>query len=141
MDDNGDLLHRMPQMEAGLEVVDLDIRPVFRTRLLDPRGRGTAAALPIVPVSDAVADHPGEPRIPAITPLLPEVDEVYDALVLATRDYVTKNGFTDVVFGLSGGIDSSLVALIAADALGPEHVHAVSMPSRYSSDHSRSDAE
>jgi NAD+ synthase (glutamine-hydrolysing) len=69
------------------------------------------------------------------------VAEVYDALVLATRDYVTKNGFTDVVFGLSGGIDSSLVAVIAADALGPEHVHAVSMPSRYSSDHSRTDAD
>ena len=66
---------------------------------------------------------------------------MYDALVLATRDYVTKNGFTDVVFGLSGGIDSSLVALIAADALGPEHVHAVSMPSRYSSEGSKTDAE
>jgi NAD+ synthase (glutamine-hydrolysing) len=66
---------------------------------------------------------------------------VYDALVLATRDYVTKNGFTDVVFGLSGGIDSSLVALIAADALGPERVHAVSMPSRYSSEGSKTDAE
>ncbi|MEQ1788266.1 MAG: NAD(+) synthase, partial [Acidimicrobiales bacterium] len=67
--------------------------------------------------------------------------EVYDALVLATHDYVTKNGFTDVVFGLSGGIDSSLVAVIAADALGPKHVHAVSMPSRYSSGHSMTDAE
>jgi NAD+ synthase (glutamine-hydrolysing) len=53
---------------------------------------------------------------------------------------VTKNGFSDVVIGLSGGIDSSLVAAIAADALGPEHVHGVSMPSRYSSDHSRNDA-
>jgi NAD+ synthase (glutamine-hydrolysing) len=72
---------------------------------------------------------------------LPPVEEVYDALVLATRDYVTKNGFTDVVFGLSGGIDSSLVALIAADAIGPEHVHAVSMPSRYSSEGSKTDAE
>ena len=61
--------------------------------------------------------------------------------MLATRDYVLKNGFTDVVFGLSGGIDSSLVALIAADAIGPEHVHAVSMPSRYSSEGSRTDAD
>jgi NAD+ synthase (glutamine-hydrolysing) len=76
-----------------------------------------------------------------VTPLEDPAAEVYDALVLATHDYVAKNGFTDVVFGLSGGIDSSLVAAICADALGPEHVHAVSMPSRYSSDHSRSDAE
>ncbi len=61
--------------------------------------------------------------------------------MLGTHDYVTKNGFSDVVIGLSGGIDSSLVAVVAADALGPEHVHGVSMPSRYSSDHSRSDAQ
>src|SRR5262249_8446645 len=61
-------------------------------------------------------------------------------LVLGTRDYVLKNGFTDVVIGLSGGVDSSLVAAIAVDALGAEHVHGVSMPSRYSSDGSRDDA-
>ncbi len=67
--------------------------------------------------------------------------EIYDALVLGTRDYVRKNGFTDVVLGLSGGIDSSLVAAIAVDALGAEHVTGVLMPSRYSSDHSISDAE
>jgi len=65
---------------------------------------------------------------------------VYTALVLGTRDYLGKNGFTDVVVGLSGGIDSSLVATIAVDAVGAAHVHGVSMPSRYSSDHSRSDA-
>ena len=67
--------------------------------------------------------------------------ELYDALVLGTRDYCRKNGFSDVVIGLSGGIDSTIVACIAADALGAEHVHGVSMPSRYSSDHSKSDAE
>ena len=67
--------------------------------------------------------------------------EVYEALVLGTRDYVTKNGFTDVVIGLSGGIDSSLVAVIAADALGAEHVVGVLMPSRFSSDGSITDAE
>ena len=60
--------------------------------------------------------------------------------MLGTGDYCRKNGFTDVVIGLSGGIDSTLVACIAADALGAEHVHGVSMPSRYSSDHSKSDA-
>ena len=141
VDDNGELVHRMPQLREGIGVVDLDIRPVFRTRLLDPRGRDTAPALPVVRVSSAVADHPGDVRPPAVHDLLPRVDEVYDALVLATRDYVTKNGFTDVVFGLSGGIDSSLVALIAADAIGAEHVHAVSMPSRYSSEGSKTDAD
>jgi NAD+ synthase (glutamine-hydrolysing) len=73
-------------------------------------------------------------------PLEPD-RELYDALVLGTRDYCAKNGFSDVVIGLSGGIDSTIVACIAADALGPEHVHGVSMPSRYSSDHSKSDAE
>ena len=71
---------------------------------------------------------------------LEPLDEVWQALVTATRDYVRKNGFSEVVIGLSGGIDSSAVAAIAADALGPEHTHGVSMPSRYSSDGSRSDA-
>ncbi len=141
VDDDGELVARLPQLTEVVAVVDLDIRPVFRTRLLDPRGRDTAPALPIVPVSPPVAAHPGAARLPEVVPLLDPVAEVYDALVLATRDYVHKNGFTDVVFGLSGGIDSSLVAVLAADALGPEHVHAVSMPSRYSSDHSRTDAE
>jgi NAD+ synthase (glutamine-hydrolysing) len=141
VDDNGDLLARLPQLREQVEVVDLDIRPVFRTRLLDPRGRDTANALPVVHVSDAVVDHPEPARPPKVAPLLDPVAEVYEALVLATRDYVTKNGFTDVVFGLSGGIDSSLVAVIAADAVGAEHVHAVSMPSRYSSTGSRTDAE
>jgi NAD+ synthase (glutamine-hydrolysing) len=68
------------------------------------------------------------------------VDEVHAALVLGTHDYVTKNGFSDVVVGLSGGIDSSLVAAVAVDALGADHVHGVSMPSRYSSEGSRTDA-
>ncbi len=140
VDDRGDMVHRSPQLEEIVEVVDLDIRPVFRTRLLDPRGRDTAAPLPVVTISGAVADHPGEPRLPVVRPLLSSIDEVYDALVLATRDYVHKNGFTDVVFGLSGGIDSSLVAVIAADAIGAEHVHAVSMPSRYSSEGSTTDS-
>ena len=69
-----------------------------------------------------------------------ELARVYDALVLGTRDYVRKNGFTDVVLGLSGGIDSALVAAVAVDALGADHVHGVSMPSRYSSEGSKTDA-
>ena len=141
VDDFGELLVRAPQLRECVQIVDLDVRPAFRTRLLDPRGRDSAAALPVVAISGPVADHPGPPRPPEVTALLGTVAEVYEALVLATHDYVTKNGFTDAVFGLSGGIDSSLVAVIAADALGPEHVHAVSMPSRYSSEGSRTDAE
>jgi NAD+ synthase (glutamine-hydrolysing) len=75
-----------------------------------------------------------------LAPVLDPEAEVYEALVLGTRDYVAKNGFTDAVIGLSGGIDSSLVAAIAVDALGPGRVHGVTMPSRYSSDGSVADA-
>jgi NAD+ synthase (glutamine-hydrolysing) len=95
--------------------------------------------LPEIAVSEArLGEHHEEPRV---EPLLPPVREVYEALVLGTRDYVRKNGFSDVLIGLSGGIDSSLVAAIAVDALGPERVVGVLMPSRYSSDHSVTDAE
>jgi NAD+ synthase (glutamine-hydrolysing) len=83
------------------------------------------------------------PRLLEPSPLLPALEpleEVYQALVLGTRDYVHKNGFRKVTMGLSGGIDSSLVAAIAVDALGAENVIGVSMPSRFSSDHSKSDA-
>jgi NAD+ synthase (glutamine-hydrolysing) len=141
VDDDGEVIARSPQLTEHVQVVDLDIPPVFRTRLLDPRGRDFAPALPVVPVTGPADAHPEPERVPSITPLLDPVAEVYDALVLATRDYVHKNGFTDAVLGLSGGVDSSLVAVIAADALGPDRVHAVSMPSRYSSDHSMTDAE
>jgi NAD+ synthase (glutamine-hydrolysing) len=107
--------------------------------LLDPRGRDTGPALPVIEVSS----EPGAdgPRIaPIVEPSLHPVREVYEALVLGTRDYVRKNRFHDVVIGLSGGIDSSLVAAIAVDALTPGHVHGVSMPSRFSSEHSKTDA-
>jgi NAD+ synthase (glutamine-hydrolysing) len=70
-----------------------------------------------------------------------DAEQLYAALVLGLRDYVHKNGFSSVLLGLSGGIDSALVAAIACDAIGPENVHAVSMPSAYSSEHSRGDAE
>jgi NAD+ synthase (glutamine-hydrolysing) len=82
----------------------------------------------------------GDPKVNGTAPVLEPEAEVYEALVLGTRDYVAKNGFTDAVIGLSGGIDSSLVAAVAVDALGPEHVHGVTMPSRYSSDGSVGDA-
>src|SRR3954454_6793915 len=77
---------------------------------------------------------------PVASPLLDDEAEVYHSLVLGTRDYVHKNGFETVIVGVSGGIDSSLVAAVAVDALGPEHVVGISNPSRYSSEGSIADA-
>jgi NAD+ synthase (glutamine-hydrolysing) len=141
-DPNGGLLARAAQFEELTVVGDVEVLPVFRKRLLDPRGRASDEPLPVVEVSSSprVTD-PADTRRPPVVEVMPPVREVYEALVLGTRDYVRKNGFTDVTIALSGGIDSSLVALIATDALGPEHVHGVLMPSRYSSDHSVTDAE
>jgi NAD+ synthase (glutamine-hydrolysing) len=143
LDADGEVIARAPQFVEDVMIVDVDVRPVFRKRLLDPRGRATAPALSEVVVSEE--PHRGrelasvEPKR-TLTDPLPPVREVYEALVLGTGDYVTKNGFTDVVVGLSGGIDSSVVAAIAVDALGAEHVHGVFMPSRYSSRGSLDDA-
>jgi len=138
-DEAGHLLARGKQFREDFLVVDIDVRPAFRRRALDPRGRTRAAMLPEVHVSDVqLGDHDTDPRV---EPVLEPVREVYEALVLGTRDYVHKNGFSDVVIGLSGGIDSSLVAAIAADALGSEHVVGVLMPSRFSSEGSITDAE
>jgi len=87
------------------------------------------------------ADFPADPTAqPSIAPRLDDAEEVYQALVCGLRDYVHKNGFSSVLIGLSGGIDSALTAAIAVDALGPEHVFGVGMPSAYSSQHSRDDA-
>ena len=83
----------------------------------------------------------GAPAPPGTWPRLPDLAEVYAALVTGVRDYVDKNGFGSVILALSGGIDSALTATIAADAIGPDRVHVVLMPSRYSSDHSVTDAE
>ncbi|MEZ5145416.1 MAG: NAD+ synthase [Acidimicrobiales bacterium] len=127
---DGTVATRAPQFAEALLVADLDVsaRPV------------AARDLPVVEVSGA-ATFDGPAVVPAPAERLDPVAEVYEALVTGTRDYVRKNGFTDVVIGLSGGIDSSLVAALAADALGREHVHGVLMPSRYSSAGSITDAE
>jgi NAD+ synthase (glutamine-hydrolysing) len=139
--DNGDLLASAPQFEETVLMVDVDVRPVFRKRLLDPRGRATAVPLPVVSITEEARQPAESDWLPgSVAVHLPEVEEVYRALVVGTHDYVTKNGFGDVVIGLSGGIDSSLVATIATDALGAGHVHGVSMPSRFSSPHSKDDA-
>lgn len=147
-DPSGEVLARSPQFTEDVLLADLDIDPVYRKRLLDPRGRLTDTLLPVaaarseeVEATDVRRSADETPLGPAvITPPLDPDEEVYRALVLGTRDYLVKNGFGEVVVGLSGGIDSTLVAAIAVDAIGADHVHGVSMPSRYSSDHSRSDA-
>jgi NAD+ synthase (glutamine-hydrolysing) len=138
-DASGHLIAGGPQFQETALVVDLNVKPVFRKRLLDPRGRASGDALPEVLISSET-EADGEPIPGEISETLEPIPEMYEALVLGTRDYVQKNGFTDVVIGMSGGIDSSLVAAIAVDALGPEHVHGVSMPSRYSSEGSKDDA-
>jgi NAD+ synthase (glutamine-hydrolysing) len=139
-DESGHLVARARQFEEDLLIVDLDVRPTFRKRLLDPRGRASRPPLPEVHISEPrpLADPPRPARI---EPRLDPEAEVWSALRIGTADYVRKNRFSDVVIGLSGGIDSSVVAAVAADALGPDHVTGVLMPSRFSSGHSVADAE
>ncbi len=141
LDADGSVIASLPQFEEVVQVVDLDVRPVFRKRLLDPRGRRVADPLPVTVITDAPRQAVDAPRLPpACGSALGHEAEVWSALVTGTRDYVNKNGFSDVVIGLSGGIDSSIVAAVAVDALGPDRVHGVSMPSRYSSEGSETDA-
>jgi NAD+ synthase (glutamine-hydrolysing) len=160
VDEQGQVLVEGLMFEEDLVVADVDLESVFNARLHDPRLRkgraldlgessprielpmrapatvvnesgGTATAL----LSRPVLAHRSEP------PRLELVAEIYEALVLGTRDYVRKNQFKSVVLGLSGGIDSALCACVAADALGPQHVVGVSMPSEYTSAASREDAD
>lgn len=139
-DHQGHLIARAPQFEESLLVCDLEAVPTYRKRRLDPRGQNLPTpALPTTPVS-APRPIDGPLLLPTPAPLLDANAEVWQALVVGTRDYVIKNGFSDVGVALSGGIDSSLVVAIAVDALGPERVHCVLLPSRYSSDHSLTDA-
>ncbi|HXH58518.1 NAD+ synthase [Iamia sp.] len=142
---DGTLLARAPQFVEDVLIVDVEIGSVYRKRLLDPRGRPVDEQLPLVEVTPTTV-VPGEPPahpdgpVARQAPTLDPDDEVWAALVTGTRSYVEKNGFSDVVIGLSGGIDSSIVAVLAVDALGAARVHTVAMPSRYSSAHSESDA-
>jgi len=146
-DPRGELLARGRQFKEDLVLADVHLDDVFRQRLLDPRRRKNRpdehSASVVVRCGDVprISSKSSSSLIcPRQVEPLSEVAEVYEALLLGTRDYVRKNGFQKVVVGLSGGIDSSLVACIAADALGPDNVVGVSMPSRYSSGHSQSDA-
>ena len=163
---DGGLLARGPQFEEVLLVADVDLpaadlsRPAGREPadpgdgttmqvhrvVLDPPRPGRRAVQ-----AAAAAGPPAPGRLAGtgrlavqdggIAPRLPDLAEVYAALVTGTRDYVRKNRFGSVILGLSGGIDSALTATIAADAIGPDRVHVVMMPSRYSTEHSVGDAE
>ncbi|MBI4266741.1 MAG: NAD+ synthase [Chloroflexi bacterium] len=147
LDEKGKVVARGKQFEEDLVVADLDLEAVFRTRLHDPRWRKGTLVLEErgwQVTRMLLSEEPPAALKPPLPPRQIQVrrfpGEVYDALVLGTRDYVRKNGFKQVVIGLSGGIDSSLVATIAVDALGKENVIGVSMPSRYSSPGSKTDA-
>jgi len=148
MDEKGQLIARGKQFEEDFIVADLDVEAVFRTRLHDPRWRKATLLQEKQQWHTsriAVSEAPGsitKPPLPQREIKLRDIPgEIYDALVLGTRDYILKNGIKKVAIGLSGGIDSSIVATIAVDALGPSNVIGVAMPSRYSSPGSISDAE
>jgi len=138
IDQDGTVLARGPQFEEALVVCDLD---VARARRIRARRTGfeesdrfpiQGPSVPVIPLEAPLPRDRGSCEPVRCDPL-PDLEEVYRALVVGTRDYVRKNGFQQVVVGLSGGIDSSLAATIAADALGPENVLGVSMPSPYTS--------
>lgn len=144
----GRIIARARGFEEELLVVDLFLEEVFRARLHDPRLRKQSlfyheniAELMQIKVTDRIGVKKRPPITMQCAEPVSELEEVYSALVLGTRDYVRKNGFEKVVVGLSGGIDSSLVATVAVDALGAENVVGVFMPSRYTSDASKRDAK
>jgi NAD+ synthase (glutamine-hydrolysing) len=140
--ERGELIARGAQFEEDLVVADVDIDGVFRRRLHDPRRRKETMVnltqVELTPLERPTSHHDRRPA--RIVEPMPFREEVYRALVLGTRDYAHKNDFRKAVIGLSGGVDSALVAIIAADALGPENVTGVAMPSRYSADFSETDA-
>ncbi|MGI5281791.1 NAD+ synthase [Nonomuraea polychroma] len=146
VDGSGELVARAGQFREELLVVDLDDLPVSDaepgTYPYDAYDGSTITVERLVLSEEPVAPYPAEARAPSrIAERLDLHAEVYSALVLAVRDYVRKNGFQSVILALSGGIDSALTATIASDAIGPSRVHVVLMPSRYSSEHSVTDAE
>jgi NAD+ synthase (glutamine-hydrolysing) len=144
LDDEGEVIARAPGFEEALLVVDVDPTAAIARRLRDVRRRTLAddqdelRDIPVIELGEErgrADDRPGN-----IVPFLPELEQMRRGLVLGLRDYVGKNGFAEVVLGLSGGIDSAVTAALCVDALGPERVHCVSMPSRYSSEGTRGDA-
>ena len=144
LDDEGEVIARAPGFEEALLVVDVDPTEAIGRRLRDVRRRELDRSRPDPPVATtirlAAPRTAGEPVAPVVRPFTSELEQMRLGLGLGLRDYVQKNGFGDVVIGISGGIDSAVTAAIAADALGSDHVHTVSMPSRFSSEGTRDDA-
>jgi NAD+ synthase (glutamine-hydrolysing) len=130
----GDVIERALQFEVDMLIADLEIAPAGTSTNL-----AKGEAVTVIPNAAVSSDKP------ALTvgsrKRLDPIAEVYSALVVSLRDYVQKNGFKSIALGLSGGIDSALVAAIAADAIGASNVYGVSMPSKYSSEHSKTDAK
>ena len=146
IDDEGKVIARAPGFEEALLFADIEPQEVIGRRLRDVRRRALARERETIPPVDII--HVGS-RGPSqngtkitveVAPFVDELEQMRGALELGLRDYVSKNGFREVVVGVSGGIDSAVTAALAAEALGPERVHCVSMPSRYSSEGTRSDA-
>jgi NAD+ synthase (glutamine-hydrolysing) len=144
LDDEGEVLARAPGFEEALLVVDIEPQESVGRRLRDVRRRSLENEREVVP--DVPIVHIGTPRAVGeqaqapIAPMLDDLEQMRLGLELGLRDYVEKNRFQDIVVSVSGGIDSALVAAIASDALGPDRVHCVSMPSRFSSEETRHDA-
>jgi NAD+ synthase (glutamine-hydrolysing) len=145
LDEEGHVLARAPGFEEALLVVDIDPADAVGRRLTDVRRRALArerGAVPEVPVVQLGDCRSHDDRIePFVAERLGELEQMRLALELGLHDYVGKNGFSDVVVGVSGGIDSALTAALAVEALGADRVHCVSMPSRYSSEATRGDAQ
>lgn len=146
IDCDGRIIARAKSFERDLLIVDLDCTASRGQRLRDARVRPrTSVSIPIHEVRIAAPAPSDRPQPARVEDLHrgpdPEMSDLWAALCLATRDFVARNGLRDVVLGMSGGIDSALVAALASEALGAAHVHAVSLPSRHSSHETRSDAE
>ncbi|HJS49429.1 MAG TPA: NAD+ synthase [Gaiellaceae bacterium] len=144
LDDSGAVLSRAPGFEEHLLVVDIEPAEAMGRRLRDVRRRELDRSRATVPeVATVELEAPAVPAAPTsivIAPFAPRLEQMRLALMLGVRDYVEKNGFSEVVLGVSGGIDSAVTAALCAEALGSGHVHCVSMPSRFSSEGTRDDA-
>jgi NAD+ synthase (glutamine-hydrolysing) len=144
LDDEGEVIARAPGFEEALLVVDLEPTEALGRRLRDVRRRELERAReePVAATTIALPAPRAAPATtaPSVTPFAAELEQLRRGLVLGLSDYVAKNGFRDVVIGVSGGIDSAVTAAIAVEALGADRVHAVSMPSRFSSEATRDDA-
>ena len=144
LDDAGEVIARSPGFEEALLVVDLDPTDAIARRLRDVRRRALDRERDDSPVVETVVLAPPRAQTETATgglaPFESELEQTRRALVLGLRDYAVKNGFRDIVVSVSGGIDSALTAALAVDAIGRDHLHCVSMPSRFSSAETRSDA-